>query len=88
MEDAKCTVRLADQKELYLTGVKEILTFQETEAAVETLGGLLQITGEGLHMEKLDPEAGLAILTGRVISLYYPEREGPAQKGLFSRWLK
>jgi sporulation protein YabP len=52
---------------------------------LESTLGFCQITGESLHMEKLDLEAGEVILTGRIISLYYPDDTDGAKKGLFRR---
>ncbi len=88
MEENKSSVHLQDQKELSLTGVKEVLRFDETAAEFSTTVGLLQVTGDALHMERLDPDSGQVILTGRLISLYYPQDTSVEKGGLFSRWLK
>lgn len=86
MENEKGLITLENRKVLKLTGVREVLSFQENAAELFTSLGNLQITGEKMHMEKLDLETGEVILTGRIDSLYYPDRESGEKKGLFSRF--
>ena len=73
MEEKACSVLLEKRNHLSLTGVLEIKSFQESSAEFETCAGDLQITGEGIHMERLDLEQGEVELKGNFISLYYPE---------------
>lgn len=88
MEDKKTAISLKDRKSLLLSGVSEIFSFKETEAEFSTLSGTLQVTGEGMHMEKLDLEKGEVLLTGFIISLYYPDDETKENRGFLSRFLK
>ena len=85
MEENKGALSLEDRKLLRLTGITEVLTFRETEAEFSSCVGTLQITGEGMHMEKLDLETGDVVLTGLISSLYYPEDAQAERKGLISR---
>lgn len=88
MEEKKTTLSLTDRKVLHLSGVTEIFSFRETEAEFSTQSGTLQVTGQGMHMEKLDLEKGEVSLTGFIISLYYPDEETKETRGLLSRFLK
>ena len=88
MEEKKCSLSLENRKKLYLTGVTEIYSFRETEAEFATENGSLQITGEGMHMEKLDLDKGEVSLTGFIISLYYPDEITREKRGFFSRLIK
>ena len=85
MEEKRHTVRLTDRKELSFSGILSVVSFREDTVELETSLGFCQITGENLHMEKLDLEAGEVILTGRIVSLYYPENTDMSKKGLFRR---
>ena len=73
MEEKTCSVLLENRSRLALNGVLEIKSFQESTAEFDTRQGLLQITGEGIHMERLDLDTGEVELKGNFISLYYPE---------------
>lgn len=85
MEEKQGAVRLDGRKKLSLTGVLEVVCFLEDHAEFATSEGALQITGEGLHMEKLDLEKGDVFVTGRVDSLFYPGQDEPIRKGLFQK---
>ncbi len=85
MEEKKNAIWTEERKSLHLTGVSEVLVFQETAAEFTTNLGKLQITGENLHMEKLDLESGQVHLTGKIISLYYPEDSFEPKKRFLSR---
>ena len=86
MENAKGLISLENRKILKLSGIQEVLSFQENQAELLSTLGNLQITGEKMHMEKLDLETGEVILTGRIDSLYYPEESTVEKKGFFSRF--
>ena len=85
MEEKKHSVQLDNRARLTLTGVVEIKSFQEATAEFETSAGLLQITGEGMHMERLDLDSGEVELKGNFISLYYPEEAREASHGFWGR---
>ena len=73
------------QRHARITGVVDVESFHEEEAAVMTEAGLLILSGEGLKLTRLDPDSGQVIVDGRILSLEY---EQPSLKrGLFSRML-
>lgn len=88
MEEKKTSVSLTDRRTLHLTGVTEIFSFRETEAEFSTLSGTLQVTGQEMHMEKLDLDKGEVSLTGFIISLYYPDDDVKESRSFLSRLLK
>ncbi len=88
MEEKKSCISLDNRKVLNLSGVTEIFSFKETEAEFATLSGTLQVTGEGMHMEKLDLEKGEVSLTGLIASLYYPDEGTSERRGFFSRLIR
>ncbi len=73
MEEKTCSVLLENRNRLSLTGILEIKSFQENSAEFDTRAGTLQITGEEIHMERLDLDQGEVELKGNFISLYYPD---------------
>ncbi len=88
MEEKKHSVHLESGSLLNLTGIREIKSFQETAAEFDTWAGLLQITGEQMHMERLDLDSGEVELKGRIISLYYPEEREEAPRGFWSKLIR
>ena len=85
MEEKKHSVAMIDRKEMSLTGILAVESFREDAAELESTLGPLVLTGEGMHMEKLDLEKGEVSLTGKVISLYYPEDTTEKKRGLLAR---
>lgn len=69
---------LNDRKTLTLTGVTEVVSFDE-EAVVLRIGtDTLVVRGEGLHMKNLNLESGQAAVEGQVGALLYEEGRNAA----------
>ena len=66
-------VRLEDRRKLTMTGVAEVLSFEEDAVVLGTGHGDLRIHGQGLKLKTLSPEGGQVELTGRVTALIYDE---------------
>ena len=71
---------LDNRKEALLTGVKDVVSFDEKEILLQTSEGRLQIRGSQLHVKGLDLEKGEALTEGKINSLSYITRNKPAQK--------
>ena len=77
---------LDNRKEALLTGVKDVVSFDEKEILLQTSEGRLQIRGSQLHVKGLDLEKGEAVLAGHVDSLVYLSKESPRkEEPLFTR---
>lgn len=77
------SLHLENRELLTVTGVRDVLSFNEQEAHLSTDVGELHIDGDGLHVVRLNLEDGQAVLAGRVAALEYTEpRE---ERGVFSR---
>lgn len=63
-----------------LTGVSDVLSFDEQEIVLRTEGGQLVISGSGLHVARLMLEEGQLVVDGQVDSLVYQEGRA-AKKG-------
>jgi len=86
MEEKQHNVKLEQRKNLSLSGILSVESFRDDAVELDSTMGLIQITGIGLHMEKLDLDRGEVTLTGTVVSLYYPETNGEKKKGLLRRF--
>lgn len=76
---------LRDRKTLTMTGVMEVVSFDETAVELRTALGDLLVQGSQLQLKTLSVEGGQVEVTGSVTSLVYeePRREG----GFFRRLL-
>ena len=71
---------LDNRKEASVTGVKDMISFDEKEILLQTADGRLQIRGSGLHVKGLNLEKGEAALAGHVDSLVYLSKDSPKKE--------
>jgi len=67
---------LDERKNLSVSGVEEVVNFDESQVSVQTVKGILQVRGEGLRVERLEKKAGELTISGLVTELVY-EESGP-----------
>lgn len=84
-KQSKNELVMVDRKSLTLTGVRDILAFDNDFAVLSTDLGVLTVEGDGLHIEKSDVVSGLLVLNGRFDALVYSEDKPSRKKGLFAR---
>ncbi|MCI8632985.1 MAG: sporulation protein YabP [Lachnospiraceae bacterium] len=88
MDAAKLNHRLLmdSRKKVEVTGVLDLLVFDETEVIMETSEGMLSIRGTDLHMSSLNLDQGQVGLAGEVSEIVYDEVVNSKNKsGLMSR---
>ena len=70
-----------------ITGVTDLLVFDETEVIVETTEGMLSLRGADLHMSNLSLDQGLVGVSGQITELIYDEigAAGKNRPGLMGR---
>lgn len=73
-EIKKSSLGLENRKKLTLTGVVEVINFDEETISLNTSLGNLNIKGENLKMDKLDVKNGDVIITGMIYSLVYSNK--------------
>ena len=73
-----------------LTGVNDVLSFDENEIILETDQGMLMIKGNELHVSRLTLDKGEVDIDGKIDSFTYSEQSGMGSKGesLLSRLFK
>ena len=82
--DSRHTLTVEGRERTVVSGVTDVLGFDEALVSMETTAGALTVRGEGLHVEALDLAQGRITLTGEVSALEYGEETG-ARRGLFGR---
>ncbi len=77
---------MSDRKNLELSGVKQIDSFDANEFLVETSQGWCIITGKELTLDRLDTDKGEVCIRGLVDSIQYlSNKQGKSAEGFFKR---
>lgn len=74
---------LEGRRILRVTGIREVLRFDESAVVLRTGDRLLVVRGEGLALRQLAPEEGRVEIRGRIEALGY--EQGGARVGLLRR---
>ncbi len=77
------SLRLDERQRLSVSGVEEVVSFDEESIAVQTVKGLLTVRGGGLRVDKLEKSSGELTVSGNVTELAY--EESGHGTGLFAR---
>lgn len=83
-------VTLSERKNIVITGVKKIESFDNEEFLMETNMGFIVLKGEDLEIVKLDTYQGNVSIKGKVNSLSYMETLSKKSKedGVFNKLFK
>ncbi|MDD6491779.1 MAG: sporulation protein YabP [Firmicutes bacterium] len=72
---------LNNRRTCNLTGVSDVLSFDENEIILETEQGMLMIKGNELHVNRLMLDKGEVDVDGRIDSFTYSEQANMGAKG-------
>ena len=75
---------MAGREDVNVTGVSQVVSFEEDTVLLRTNLGDLRIHGSGLELKDLTLEGGQAAISGRITALVYEE---PREGGWLSRLL-
>ena len=64
-------IKISDRKEVYLTNVDNVLSFNENEFLVETPLGTLKVIGKSLSIGKMDTDKKELNIKGSIDSISY-----------------
>jgi len=76
------------RKKINITSVQDVDSFNESEIILMTTAGAITISGDDLHITKLNLEEGLLVIEGAIQSLDYKDHELERQgsgKGFLSK---
>lgn len=74
---------LQDRKKIAMTGVQDVITFDENQVIILTTQGKLVVHGNGLHVDQLSLETGDLQISGKVDRMEYTEAAGSLFGRLF-----
>ena len=71
LDECKGNITLENRKKMTLTGVEEVISFDDEKILLNTKLGALTIKGLNLKMNKLDVQNGDVIIEGNIASMVY-----------------
>lgn len=87
---AKHNVIMADRVNLKVTGVLDVISFDEEMIVSETEMGIMILKGINLHVNRLNLENGELEIDGDIYNLMYEDKDhyGKPAKGIFGKIFK
>ena len=84
------TIALTERKNITISGVKKIESFDNEEFLIETLMGFVIVKGEQLEIIRLDTYQGNIAIKGKINSINYIDDDKTKEKeeGIFNRLFK
>ena len=74
---------LENRGKLTITGVLDVLSFDDQLVVLETELGLLTVKGDNIRINKLSIDASEVIIEGEINSLNYSEKESGSRNSSF-----
>ena len=71
LEECKGNITLENRKKMTLTGVEEVISFDDEKILLNTKLGALTIKGQNLKMNKLDVQNGDVMINGEIYYIVY-----------------
>ncbi len=81
----KQTLLLSDRREMKLTGIRDILSFDGESVELDSVLGRIIIDGEGMKIGVLDTEGGNVTLSGSIYAINYRDDGSEKGHGFFKR---
>lgn len=76
---------LENREKLNVSGVNDVLSFDDEVVIMETELGLLTIKGENLKINKLNIDTSEVIVEGRINNLSYSDHQAKNEGGIFGK---
>ena len=67
------SLQMKQRRELSVTGVTEVVSFEDTAVVLQTVMGRLLVQGQQLQLKDLSLEGGTVAVEGNIGSLIYEE---------------
>jgi sporulation protein YabP len=86
--DTAHMITLTARRDLSVSGVKKVDTFDDRTVVLVTSAGVLTVKGENLHIKHLDLDEGNLVLDGRIGQLVYSDSARERRAGLLERLVR
>lgn len=89
-KDKSHNITIENRERINISGVNNVVSFDDETIILESDLGLLTIRGQELHINKLNLEEGHVAIDGELINLNYSDKNGLIGKsgGFISRMFK
>lgn len=84
VRDLPHNIILEERSKLSVSGVVDVQSFDEEQVLLETVRGMVLVRGQGLHIERLQLEAGELLVQGEIGLIEYDDSVQP-RGSLFGR---
>lgn len=81
MAETGRSLYLKERRELEITGVKEVISFDERGAVILTEDGELCVEGADVKISNLDTDSGRVSVSGRIDAIIYSAEPSEKKKG-------
>lgn len=86
MNDKLHSVSISERKHMEISGVTDVISFDEFSVVLSSVCGGMEIEGSNLHIANLNLSDGRVSVEGTVNGVfYYDETEKGKKEGLFGR---
>lgn len=79
---------VSERKNIIISGVVKIDSFDNEEFLIETVQGYMNIKGENLDVVKLDTYQGTITIKGTINSIIYIDENSKKESSVFTRLFK
>ena len=79
---------LENREKLNVSGVNDVLSFDDQVVIIETELGLLTVKGENLKINKLNIDTSEVIVEGRIDNLSYSQNQAKSEGGIWGKLFK
>ncbi len=79
------TITMDNRERVIVTGVSDAASFNEVEIVLSTDFGELAISGEDLHIAKLNLDDGQLVVEGQIVAIEYLDQQPQRSSGLFTK---
>ncbi len=73
MADLIHSIKMDQRENIFITGVNDVISFDEESAIIDTAMDILVINGQNLHINKLNLEDGQVSMDGQISGLHYEQ---------------
>ena len=77
----KHRIEMTDREQALVSGVEEVISFDETCVVLRTVCGVLSLDGKDMRVVSLDTDTGDIVISGLIDGVIYPE--ATQKSGLF-----
>ncbi len=74
-------IRVGMRKEMNVTGVREVVSFDEACVVLRSVCGEMTVEGSELRVGTLDTDRGVVTLSGKIDTVYYTDERPTERRG-------